>query len=80
MGGKMRNCKLKNKRLLTTKNINIQALGLLEDSLQINKDLVALLKEKRISKEFFLKIFNLVMWFINEIFKQLRYNQSAVRH
>lgn len=66
-------------KVLRLKVKDKQALGLLAEALQINKQILSLVKDSKISLEFVKQIFFLVSVFIKEIVsKWLRYNLTPL--
>ncbi len=68
-----------NSRILRLKIEDKQALGLLAEALQINKQILSLVKDNKISLEFVKQVFYLISIFIKEIVsKWLRYNLTPL--
>ncbi len=66
-------------KILRLKIEDKQALGLLAEALQINKQILSLLKDDRISLEFVRQAFSLVLIFVKEmVSKWLRYNLAPL--
>ncbi len=66
-------------KVLRLKIKDEQALGLLAEALQINKQILSLAKDNKISLEFVKQVFYLISIFIREIVsKWLRYNLTPL--
>src|SRR4030042_4243639 len=61
-------------KVLRLKTTDKQALGLLAEALEINKQMLSLMKDNKISLEFIKQIFSVIVIFVKEIVsKWLRY-------
>lgn len=66
-------------KILRLKVKDEQALGLLAEALQINKQILSLAKDNKISLEFVKQTFYLILIFVKEIVsKWLRYNLTPL--
>lgn len=66
-------------KILRLKVKDEQALGLLAEALQINKQILSLAKDNKISLEFVKQTFSLMLVFVKEIVsKWLRYNLTPL--
>lgn len=66
-------------KVLRLKVKDKQALGLLAEAIQINKQILSLFKDDKISLEFVRQTFSLILFFVKEVVsKWLRYNLTPL--